>query len=1463
MTEAARNDGGALGALGLAAWRDCLSLASFWPPDQLGPQQAWLEHAPFAFWLVEALRPRTLVELGTHGGFSYFTFCQAVQRLELETRCWAVDTWRGDEHAGFYDEGVFEEVRRYHDRRYSVFSTLVRAAFDEAVEQFPDGTIDLLHIDGRHFYDDVKHDFETWRPKLSDRAVVLFHDTNVRDRDFGVFKLWNELRLEHRHFEFLHGYGLGILGIGDRLPPAVDALWLASGDAQTASQIRSVYHRVGSTVALELTARHQRAELQQWKVETDALRADIGLRAEETDALRRELARRTDEVGTLRSDLTLRTDEADARWADLARRADEVAALEKDWGQRIDEAETLRRDLTRRMDEADMMRNDLARRTDEAEALRKDLALRADEAHALRTHEVAALRKDLAQRVGELAARAHEVTRLQSEIVTQATTIRDQRNDLISRVRQTDALRDEVASRAREAERVRRSIAALTTENTQLGGELTVVRRWIADIQAVLTARSTEAARVESQLGDARRRVSELGGALAAERLEANVMRTSTSWRVTRPIREFRRRHPRLADYGRRMLSHIFDGSGVDEHDRAPDGAERADPAREFDGSFLEPYFRSAGFTDSPATTYARLREAGWTVYATRAAAESVAAVIRGHELFDARQYAARLGPVEEGIDPALHYVIVGEQMGLSPSSCFDPAYYGKRYPDVGQDRTNLLAHYLAWGGQEGRRPLSVAADLRFERSRIDPGRDTILLFSHQATRTGAPIVAYNIARRLNEKYNVVAVLLTGGELVPHFDALCAAVVGPLTYADWHPVEAEYLVRHLTASYRVHLAIANSIESRFMLPALAHHLVPVVTLAHEFASYTRPAGAMGQALDWSTQVVFSAELVARAAQREHPTLMGRPIHVLRQGHCDVPARWGDGGPPARSVEDLAREFRPKGAEDALVVLGCGTVHIRKGVDLFLACAAAVAALGTTRPVQFVWIGHGYDPTNDTTYSCYLTDQIARSNLESRVAILDEVEDLDPAYRLTDVFFLSSRLDPLPNVTIEAALRGIPVVCFDEATGLGEVLDADPRTRRGIVPYLDVAAAARVIADFADDEASRREVGEATRRLAETAFDMDRYVDRIDEVAIEAVGVMRQRKQDFETIREDPLFDARVYVPPGHPSVTRDEAIIGFLARWTAVGLSREPASNGLFRRPCAGFHPQIYAHELSTGDEALTANPLADFIRRGKPPGPWRPDLITPTSAREAPSPSDVRVGLHVHFFYPELADDFMRRMAANRWPCDLLLSTDSQVKAVALRQATGGYERGDVLIRVVPNRGRDLGPLLTAFADEVAHDYDVVGHLHGKRSLMVADARLGDAWREFLWQHLLGDQHPMMDVIVDRFAADERLGLVFAADPHLSDWDANLELATELAGRMGIGGALAPFFDFPIGTMFWARSAALKPLLALELGWTDYPIEPVPIDGTILHALERLLPFVARQAGYGFAVTHIPGVTW
>lgn len=221
-------------------------------PDRMHKKSSWTEHVPFAMALVEMLRPRTIVELGTQHGVSYCAFCQAVAELKLPTRCFAVDTWLGDAHANYYRESVFLDLQQFH-RRYENFSVLYRMTFDQALPNLPDASIDLLHIDGLHTYEAVKTDFETWLRKLSDRAVVLFHDTVETQRDFGVHRLWAELSPNFPSFNFLHGHGLGILAVGPQQPPAfLD--FLATANAKPAPT-RALFAALGRRVILETEKR--------------------------------------------------------------------------------------------------------------------------------------------------------------------------------------------------------------------------------------------------------------------------------------------------------------------------------------------------------------------------------------------------------------------------------------------------------------------------------------------------------------------------------------------------------------------------------------------------------------------------------------------------------------------------------------------------------------------------------------------------------------------------------------------------------------------------------------------------------------------------------------------------------------------------------------------------------------------------------------------------------------------------------------------------------------------------------------------------------------------------------------------------------------------------------------------------------------------------------------------------------
>ena len=217
-----------------------------WPEDIVAPP-SWHEHAPFASWIVANLQPKLVVELGTHRGYSFLTICQAMLRANLaNSLIFAVDTWQGDEHAGFYGHDVYENLSEIQQTKYGKISELLRMTFDEALVRFEDKSIDLLHIDGLHTYEAVSHDFNSWRPKLSDSGIVLIHDIAVMREGFGVYKFWAEIKNSYRTFEFKHGNGLGVVFIGD-LPSQI--IGLTELNNHDRSLVQTLYSRLGKNIS--------------------------------------------------------------------------------------------------------------------------------------------------------------------------------------------------------------------------------------------------------------------------------------------------------------------------------------------------------------------------------------------------------------------------------------------------------------------------------------------------------------------------------------------------------------------------------------------------------------------------------------------------------------------------------------------------------------------------------------------------------------------------------------------------------------------------------------------------------------------------------------------------------------------------------------------------------------------------------------------------------------------------------------------------------------------------------------------------------------------------------------------------------------------------------------------------------------------------------------------------------------
>ncbi len=207
---------------------------------------AWIGHAPFLKFLIREQKPDVFVELGVHNGFSYFVACQSIQECRLSTKSFAIDHWLGDEQAGFFDDAVYESVQTLNSK-YSTFSKLIKKSFAGALEDFPNSTVNLLHIDGFHSYESVRQDFESWLPKMGKNGIILMHDVHVRRDSFGVYKFWKEIKAQYKTIEFVDSHGLGVVFLGE-VPPGNLSKLVDIANSGHLSQIQGTFGSISVDV---------------------------------------------------------------------------------------------------------------------------------------------------------------------------------------------------------------------------------------------------------------------------------------------------------------------------------------------------------------------------------------------------------------------------------------------------------------------------------------------------------------------------------------------------------------------------------------------------------------------------------------------------------------------------------------------------------------------------------------------------------------------------------------------------------------------------------------------------------------------------------------------------------------------------------------------------------------------------------------------------------------------------------------------------------------------------------------------------------------------------------------------------------------------------------------------------------------------------------------------------------------
>lgn len=357
------------------------------------------------------------------------------------------------------------------------------------------------------------------------------------------------------------------------------------------------------------------------------------------------------------------------------------------------------------------------------------------------------------------------------------------------------------------------------------------------------------------------------------------------------------------------------------------------------------------------------------------------------------------------------------------------------------------------------------------------------------------------------------------------------------------------------------------------------------------------------------------------------------------------------------------------------------------------------------------------------------------------------------------------------------------------------------------------------------------------------------------------NIVKDKKLDLFTINrmiieESELFDYEFYLS-AYPDIATKN--IDPLTHFLLFGTNER-------RNPNSQFNTAYYMDEYPDVENS-GLNPLIHYILVGhtdkrnttrKDIGSGEIKLLRLPLVEQIANTSKLKIAVVIHAFYIDVLEDIISSIDHISPKPDLFISVskDADIREIESFLKDKGYM--NFRIQPVQNRGRDVAPFLVEFAEHL-RSYDVCCKIHGKKSLYGGSEQTN--WRNHLYHNLLGSKE-IVDDILSAFSQNEKLGLLFSDNygmiPYWGyTWLTNKGVVGGLLERLKLQ-TLAPilnqtYIDYPAGTMFWFRPEAIAQILDSDIGYEDFPEEPIGNDGTIAHGLERLFGYVTRLNGYEY----------
>ena len=375
-----------------------------------------------------------------------------------------------------------------------------------------------------------------------------------------------------------------------------------------------------------------------------------------------------------------------------------------------------------------------------------------------------------------------------------------------------------------------------------------------------------------------------------------------------------------------------------------------------------------------------------------------------------------------------------------------------------------------------------------------------ILFVSHEASRTGAPKIILNILKHFREQCDVCCetVLHDGGPLLKEFDRhshLLDCVNQPRERSARLRRKLKRIVQRDGKNVPL-LAICNSMESRFLAEQLSSLGVPVVSLLHELPSSYKPDD-YETVFSASEKVVFPVEEVLQAAA-ETIRMPAEKTSVMSQGLLDPD--FGQRANRETARKNICNQLNIP--IDSFLVLGCGTLDMRKGIDHFAAVARQVAQqnFGSSKPIHFVWVGGGPKWTHSVFH--YIQLDLKKTGADQFVHFVGEQQNTEPYFVASDAFFMSSRVDPFPCVIHEAMASELPIVTFADSGG------AQTAVKDGagfVIPYADYDQAAAMFRMLSSQSHVAATARERSLERVHSQYRFDHYGDNLIELCESIIG----------------------------------------------------------------------------------------------------------------------------------------------------------------------------------------------------------------------------------------------------------------------------------------------------------------------------------------------------------------------